>query len=187
MTKHTIASALEKHPAGFFSLLVILLLLASCGAQTDQDVMSVEVLESPAATPIRPAYLVATVDRLTANQINEQARIDLAADPTTGEPYSILDLELQFTAGGFTAQGRKAMLPPVLQPLEVEGVFAIKNENLVIDATLIRVGRFNLTESNRFQLESRVNSSLYRLLPERYVQSFRIENDTLIVNSLRRR
>jgi hypothetical protein len=141
--------------------------------------MAESVLAEPTVGPYRPPGMVNVEDVLTETMLMEQANRDIA-----GGPMSITSIDL--TSNGFRVLGSAALLGEIRQNVETSGTFAVRDESLVVDITRILVGNVDMTKRFRATAEDSVNASLYRLLPQRYVQSYVVEDNKLVVQSLMR-
>jgi hypothetical protein len=112
-----------------------------------------------------PPNMVSTEDLITEEMLSEQIQHD-AADPT------LSDLRITLLPEGVRAEGAITLIGGIQQPLTVEGGFAVENQSLVAQIESIYLGSLNVTDRYKSQLEAGINSSLYRLLPQRYVESF---------------
>jgi hypothetical protein len=137
-----------------------------------------ESSRSNAAPPL-PQGLVETQDVITGAMLAEQ----IMRDTQDRGGDSLSELVIELNADGIHAAGALAIFPGVTRPLEASGTFAVENESLVVQVFSIHFDGVDVTERYGGQLESQVNSSLYRLLPQRYVQSFEMEDGRVIVRS----
>lgn len=132
--------------------------------------------DSAGKTPTPAAGFVAKQDVLSEQMLTTQVQTD-ASDTT----LSNLVINLQWD--GVYATGDVPTLLGFKQPVEVRGNFAVEHDSLVFKATTILFKGVDVTEQYRGQLEERVNSSLYHLLPQRYVKSFKLGNGEVVVQS----
>lgn len=145
--------------------------------------------ETPAATPealptegsvassgpALPSGLVNTEDVITEELLTEQMARDAEG--------SLSDLTIRLTPDGFDAISVVTVLPGVQWRIEAQGAFAVENYSLVVKVSSIQSDGLDVTERYRGQLESSANTSLYRLLPERYVQSYELGDGEIRVYS----
>jgi len=127
-------------------------------------------------SPALPSGLVDTEDVITEEMLTEQVKRD-AGD------YSLSDLSIKLTSDGISAIALVTIFPGIKRRIEANGTFAVENYSLVIKVSSIRFDGLDVTERYRGQLESSINSSLYRLLPQRYVQSYELEDGEIHVYS----
>ena len=135
----------------------------------------------PQATiaPYRPPGLVEVEDILTERMLVEQANRDM-------DNGTLSDLDIQLTADGFVATAKTHLVGLLNGDVVAVGRFVVENESLVVKVSSIKVNGVDVTSQHRATVEDSVTSSLYRLLPERFVQSFVSSGDELIVQSLAR-
>jgi len=108
----------------------------------------------------------------------------LAAQMTKdAEGTDLSELTVALDRNGVSATGIVRIFPAFRRPITATGNFAVENESLVVKIAQILFNGRDVTEEHRAELESNVNSSLYRLLPQRYVQSFEMEDGQVIVRS----
>ena len=106
-------------------------------------------------------------DIITDQMLNEQVQKD--ADSET-----ISDLTVELGPDGVRAYGTVSVLFGLRRPIEMQGTFAVEEERLVVITTSIVLDGQDVTEQYRAAVEERVNWSLYKLLPQRYVRSFEL-------------
>ena len=119
-------------------------------------------------------------DIITDQMLNEQVQKD--ADSGT-----ISDLTVELGPDGVRAYGTVSVLLGLRRPIEMQGTFAVEEERLVAIATSIVFNGQDVTEPYRHTIEERVNWSLYKLLPQRYVRSFELSWSQVKVHSQMRR
>lgn len=129
--------------------------------------------------PPTPSGMVETVDVITEQMLTDQIRQD-------ADDASLTNLNIRLTAEGLSATSAVTVLPGVVQQVGAQGNFAVENSSLVFKAFSIRLDGRDVTDLYRGPLESQINTSLYRLLPERYVQSYELTVGQVQVNSLKR-
>jgi hypothetical protein len=138
---------------------------------------------SPTATaggsPALPANLVDVEDILSEAQIVEQVRRDAGED-------MLLNLDLGIGTDGVSADSSVTVFPGIAQHVQADGTFAVENESLVFRAASVQLNGADVTARYRDSLESRINTSLYRLLPGRFVQSFELgAGEVRVVSKMR--
>jgi hypothetical protein len=127
--------------------------------------------------PPTPAGMIETLDIITADMLTAELQSEAGTD-------SLSSLSVHFAPATVTATGIVTVLPGIQQQIEASGTFTVENDSLVVNLSTVSVAGRDLTEEYRGPLESRIDSSLYRLLPERYVQSFTLTESELAVASL---
>lgn len=130
--------------------------------------------------PPTPIGLIDIEDIITEEQLTEQ----LKNEP---EGSQLRDLKVIFVDNGFQIQASLATFSSVGQKIEVYGEFLVKNYSLVVHVSSIFLNGSDVTLSYHEEIESRMDTSLYRLLPERYVQYYMLLEGKLIVSSKVRR
>jgi hypothetical protein len=126
--------------------------------------------------PPTPKGMVAKTDILTENDLQEQLKRDAAGS-------SITDLVVTLTLDGMTINGNMTVLG-IKQKITANGTFLVRNDSLIISVTSIMLADSPVTAQYREQMESRLNFSIYQLLPMRYVQSFNLQLGKVTVSSL---
>ncbi|MEM7536321.1 MAG: hypothetical protein AAF639_29320, partial [Chloroflexota bacterium] len=120
-----------------------------------------------------------TQDILTEQMLIEQLQAE--ADDLT-----FSDLSLEFSPDGIYAAGDVELSFGLKRPIKTWANFAIENESLVVDVTTIEFNGIDVTDRFQGQVEEKVNSSLYRLLPERFVQSYELaEGEVTVLSRMR--
>jgi hypothetical protein len=130
-------------------------------------------------TSSQPSGMVDVEDLITSQSLTDQVK-----QSESGSALS--NLNITITGEGLEATGSVAVFAGIRRPLQAVGVLTVENESLVVQVESIRFDGMDVTDQYRGQLESHVNSSLYRLLPQRHVQSFELVNDEIHVRSLMR-
>lgn len=143
---------------------------------TATPVPPVVVAPSPGAGPPTPTGMVDVKDILTEEALAAQMTKD-------AEGTDLSELSVSLDLNGVAAAGIVRIFPAFRRPITATGHFAVENESLVVKISQILFNGRDVTEEHRAALESNVNSSLYRLLPQRYVQSFAMEQGRVIVQS----
>jgi len=172
------------------SVVVINTVTASPNSEISPASVSTGLIETPTpiftstketeGAPSTPIGLIDTEDIITEEQLTEQLK-------TEPEGSELKDLNVTLLENGFQINSGLSMFPVNNQQVEVHGVFIIKNYSLVVSISSITLNGDDVTSSYHEEIESRMDTSLYRLLPERYVQSFIILNGRLLVSSKFRR
>ncbi|MBX3001410.1 MAG: hypothetical protein KF893_23005 [Caldilineaceae bacterium] len=145
-------------------------------AVTESDTLTTTEEITTVASIALPLNMVAVEDLITEQMLAMQVQQDVA-------DTALSNLTITFTPEGVQAMGSVVLLGGIRQPLVAIGTFVVENDSLVTKVSSIRLGRLDVTERYRGQLEAGVNSSLYRLLPQRYVQSFELSHGELLVHS----
>ncbi len=143
---------------------------------TDMPDSSITPTVGGAGVPALPSGLVDIEDVITEAMLTEQAKQDADDD-------SLSDLTVRLTDEGVTAIGFITVFPGIRQQLDVSGTLVVENYSLVFEVASIELEGRDVTERYRAQLESRINTSLYRLLPQRYVQSYELADGEIRVES----
>ncbi len=123
-----------------------------------------------------PSRSIDVKDIITEGMLAEQIERDINQSSLSG-------LTVRLSPNGISAIAFVTVIPGFEQRIKARGVLAIENYNLVVRISSIRSNGVNVTERYRGQLESIVNSSLYRLLPQRYVQSYELADGEIRVFS----
>jgi len=126
--------------------------------------------------PATPAILNDVEDILTAEEITEQLTTDASESDFS-------DIKVFLSEDGVRITSVLTVLPGITQLVEAIGVFIVKNDSLKVIFYSITADDVDVTEQHCKQLQSRMDSSLYRLLPERYVQSFVLSEGKIVVYS----
>jgi len=134
------------------------------------------VVAPPPVGPPTPSGMVDVEDVLTQEMLAAQMTKD-------AEGTDLSELTVALDRNGVSATGIVRIFPAFRRPITATGNFAVENESLVVKIAQILFNGRDVTEEHRAELESNVNSSLYRLLPQRYVQSFEMEDGQVIVRS----
>jgi hypothetical protein len=117
--------------------------------------------------PPLPSGLVDTEDVVTEESLTQQVQEDL-------DDGSLSELTISLSPDGVQATAIVERLRGVRQRIEAEGTLAVGDYLLVVEVSSIELDDLDVTDLYRGELESRINSSLYRLLPQRYVQSYEL-------------
>lgn len=131
-----------------------------------------------AGMPGRPGGLVKTIDMISPEMMADQVVKD-AVD------VRLSDVDITFTEEGFNATATATALTRKM-PVELHGSFAVTNSNLVVEIAHLRVDGRDMTAQYGNMVEDRINSGLYRLLPQRYVDAYVVEFGQLLVQSMAR-
>ena len=147
-------------------------------SQTPTRIPIIPTLQNVKATfsPDLPSGLVDTKDVITEEMLAEQIKADI-------NHSSLSNLTIKLSPDGISAIALITILPSIKQRVEAKGIFAIEEYNLVVKVSEIRLDGLDMTKRYRGQLESSINSSLYRLLPQRYIQSYELANGEITVYS----
>ena len=123
--------------------------------------------------------MVEVEDIITEANLTDRAQQGIEGD-------SIAGLAIGITAEGLSVQGEAVIVGAVRRPFEMSGTFAVENESLVVKVVSILLDGQDVTEQYRSQLEESIRWELYRLLPQRYVQSYVLTDGQILVRSLKR-
>jgi len=115
--------------------------------------------------PPLPATLIPVEDTITEVQLAEQIRLDAGSS-------TLPNLSLTITPDGIRAASVVTIFPGIEQQIEAGGVLDIENYGLVFRAEYVQLNGEDVSARYRESLESQINTSLYRLLPGRFVQSY---------------
>lgn len=128
------------------------------------------------ASPVPTQQMTEIEDIITEMMLIEQIQRD-AGD------VSISDLTISMTPAGVIATGNVSILPGIERPIKTTGTFVVENDNLVVKVTSILFDDMDVTDLYSTQLEDNINWSLYQLLPQRYVKSYTLLHDKIVVRS----
>ena len=123
-----------------------------------------------------PAGLADLTDVITSQMLADQVRQDAPELPLSG-------LVIDLSDRGFVASARMGLSPSLSRPVLIRGDLAVVDHSLVVQVESILYGDSDVTSQYRSQVEDRINSSLYRLLPQRYVTGYEVEFGQLNVLS----
>jgi len=126
--------------------------------------------------PPTPIGLVDIEDLITAEALNRQLKAD-------AEGSKLTELTVSLSPNGIHADGVIALFPGVQQPVVADGTFEVEDYSLTVKILSITIGDVDVTQKYYEQLKSRVETSLYRLLPGRYVQNFQMSDGAVTVYS----
>lgn len=126
--------------------------------------------------PPSPPGLVDLEDVITTQMLAEQISSDASDVPLS-------ELAIDISDRGFNAAAKLTVLPGLSRPVNVKGRFTVENSSLVVKIESIIYDNKDVTTQFRGQVEDRINSSLYRLLPQKYVTSFEVDYGQLVVHS----
>jgi hypothetical protein len=124
--------------------------------------------------------MVDVQDVITEAMLSSQAQQDGANDVVKG-------LVITLQPEGISAVGRVTVFPGITRPIEMRGTFAVEEDRLVTHISSILFDGHDVTEQYRSGLEERVNWSLYKLLPQRFVESYQLSFGQMTVYSQVRR
>lgn len=128
--------------------------------------------------PINTRGMTAVEDIITEEMLREQVQ----NGDTDG---SFSDIVVRITPDGLRVTGN-AVVMLLQRRFTMTGTFVIENESLIVNVDSIRLNGLDVTSQYRVQLESEIRSQLYQLLPQRFVQSFTLEDGQIVVQSLKR-
>lgn len=150
----------------------------TAGAEATLAATEPPATPSPAAGngPPTPANMVDIADVITDAALAEQIRRDAAGD-------ALPELSLHISPDGISATSAVAIFPGLAAQIEAGGTLAVENNSLVFRADFVRMDGEDVTARYGATLESQINTSLYHLLPGRYVQSFELATGEIRVAS----
>jgi hypothetical protein len=123
-----------------------------------------------------PLGLVDAEDILTAQMLMDQFERD-------AEGQDLPDLNVHLSPDGIRITTYVAILPGITQQIEAEGIFLVENNSLLVSIASIVLDDHDVTKRYAGQLESRINTSLYSLLPQHFVQSVTLFEGRMLVRS----
>ncbi len=126
--------------------------------------------------PATPSILNDVNDTLTDGKITEQLLID-AGDS------DFHNIQVFLNEGGIHITSVLTVLPGINQEVKAQGVFTVQQYSLRIVLSSITSDGMDVTSQYCKSLQTRLNTSLYRLLPERYVQDFDLFAGEIVVYS----
>jgi hypothetical protein len=133
-------------------------------------------LESSNAIPL-PSGLIETEDIITNELFTDQI------NRTEGsEIFNYLSGYL--IPDGFLLTGEAQATAGISHEVEVLGIFKVEKYSLKVEITSVKFGDTLVTNTYRNELESRFDSILYQLLPQKYVTSFELQEGRVQVFSL---
>ena len=118
-------------------------------------------------------------DVITEDMLSEQVK-------TSNEDGSLSDVVIHITSQGLRATGKIQIAPILQRPFEMSGTFIIENESLAIKVESISLNGNDVTAQYGSDLEDDIRWELYQLLPQRFVQSFTLEDGQITVQSFKR-
>jgi hypothetical protein len=133
-------------------------------------------LEEPAYLPSTPSILKDVQDILTEESLIEQLSID-------AENSDFENIEVFLSTDGIQIASELTVLPGLTQEVYASGVLTIQQDSLRIVLFSITTGGMDVTTEYCKSLQTRLNTSIYRLLPERFVQDFELHDGEIIVYS----
>lgn len=139
---------------------------AVSGTPTEPRSVPTSAGESPDGPPT-PIGLKDTEDTLTEQMLEDQITHDAEND-------GLSDINVTLRSDGIEATAIAVAGPGITRKIDVKAEFAVEQFSLVAKVVSVRSGDSDLTSSYKAPLESRLNTSLYRLLPQRWVQSFEL-------------
>ena len=178
----TIATATPLSPTPMLSQTVeVRTLVVTSTASTPTPFATVAPVEqsdvgAESSIPL-PAGLVDMEDTLTRAALTSEINRAPGAEIFT-------ELQTILTDEGFRVTGSAEMIAGLQQEAEVIGRFEIVNYSLVSQVAKVTVGGTDVTDRYQSDLQQRIDTVLYQLLPQRFVTSFVIDNeDTMRVQS----
>jgi len=126
--------------------------------------------------PASPPGMVTTEDVITEEMLTEQVKQDAGNG-------ALSNLSISLAPEGISAVAVVTLLPGITRRIEASGTLAVENYSLVVKVSSIQLDGRDVTENYREQLENSLNSSLYRLLSQRYVQSYELRDGEIRVYS----
>lgn len=120
----------------------------------------------------------AVEDIITDEMLREQVQ-------KSNSDGSFSDIGVSITPDGVRVTG-KTSATLIEQPFTMTGTFFVENESLAIKVESILLNGVNVTARYRSQLEDEIRWQLYQLLPQRFVQSFTLNEGQIVVQSLKR-
>lgn len=143
-------------------------------APTETQLQTIVV--SSGGGPATPAGMVDVEDRLSEAQLEAQAREEEDAG-------DLSDIQIAITSEGILVTAKVKLIAGIRQPLQARGNFAVEDTNLVVNITQIKLEKRDVTVLYQDMVESIIVTSLYNLLPQRYVQSFTALPGEVVVQS----
>jgi hypothetical protein len=142
------------------------------------------VAPSPAVSPTQrvdrapptPLGLVDTQDLITEEQLTEELKME-------PEGSQLKDLNVSLIEMGFQIEGTLSTFPVGGEKVEVRGEFLVNNYSLAVHVSSVLLNGQDMALPYHEEIESRMDTSLYRLLPERYVQYYELMNGKILVHS----
>jgi len=144
---------------------------------TDSTVTTTLAVNTPAAIS-NTRGMTAVEDIITEEMLRDQVQ----KGDTDG---SFSDIVVRITPDGLRVTGN-AVVMLLQRRFTMTGTFVIENESLIVNIDSILLNGIDVTSQYRVQLESEIRSQLYQLLPQRFVQSFALEDGQVVVQSLKR-
>lgn len=129
--------------------------------------------------PPTPMGMINIEDVITAEMLTEQLKSDAAGNDLT-------DLKVSLSPDGIHVEGAVVLLKGFKQSISADGTFEVKDYSLIVNIQLIKLGDKDVTQQYDQEMESRVETSLYRLLPGRYVQKYQFLDGTVLVYSMKK-
>lgn len=120
--------------------------------------------------------MVAVQDVITSAMLVERLNADAKGQDITA-------IQVELTPQGFQARAKLILVKGIQQELRAAGSFYVQNDSLLARVDSIWLGEKDVTDQYKDDLQSRLASSLYHLLPRRYVQSVRMEAGQMSVES----
>lgn len=126
--------------------------------------------------PPTPMGMIDVEDVITAEILTERLITD-------AQGSNLTDLFVSLSPEGIRVDGKLVILANITQSIVGYGTLEVEDYSLTVKITSIHIGETNVTEQYYQQLESRLETSLYYLLPQRYVQSFQLADGEVVVYS----
>lgn len=139
--------------------------------QTPTSDMATTVL-----APSTPIGMIDVEDILTEAMLVDQLRED-------DDENDLTNVRISISEQGLTLSADLDVFAGIKQNIHAEGSFTVKEDNLVVEISSIKLENSDVTRLYKKNFESRVATSLYKLLPLRYVQGFEMRNGEVIVRS----
>ncbi len=143
----------------------------------DTSVATPQATTAPTASA-NTRGMTAVEDVITEEMLRDQVQ----KGDTDG---SFSDIVVRITPDGLHVTGN-AVVMLLQRRFTMTGTFVIENESLIVNIDSISLNGIDVTSQYRVQLESEIRSQLYQLLPQRFVQSFTLEDGQVVVESFKR-
>lgn len=154
----------------------VVTLVVTSTASTTEPMPTATTPSNDSSIPL-PSGLVDMEDTLTSADLTGEINLAPGAEIFT-------DLGTMFTEDGFRVVGSAEMVVGFKQDAEVIGQFDIVDYTLVSRITSVTVGGADVTSRYQNDLQQRMDTVLYQLLPQRFITSFVIDDaDTMRVQS----
>ncbi len=127
--------------------------------------------------PATPLGMREVEDILTEQIIAEQLKQDAADSDLT-------DIQVFISPEGVQFAAKLTLLPGISQEIQATGTFSVEMNSLTVQIASITLEQRDVTQQYARRLESRLDSSLYRLLPQRFVQRYALAEGEVLVWSM---